>query len=346
MNLYSVFKHLAFKLDPELVHDLSIHSGHFSPRLVDFFSPLKADKKYHLRVGELNWSFPVGLAAGFDKNALAIDFFRRFGLGAIEVGTVTKLAQKGNKKPRIFRHSELKSLQNSMGFPNLGSEQILHNIQQAHSQDICLGVNIGKNKNTKEADTPEEYSYLYQKFAPFVDYLVINISSPNTPGLRNFQKKDKLQPILQAIKEQQRQNYRPVFIKIAPDLDDEELKMICELSKENTMSGIIATNTTTQHQFGIGGLSGAYLKEHAKNIRNKSCQFLKEEPKQIVIGVGGIDSYQEIKEFWQAGGSFTQVYTSLIYHGPSLLKRIAQDMEEDMKKLGVHSVQELYEMIS
>lgn len=346
MNFYSVFKHVAFKIDPEFVHDMSIHSGHLAPRVVDLFSPLKPNSRYEFKSGELTWSFPVGLAAGFDKNAMAINFFKRFGLGAVEVGTVTKLPQKGNEKPRIFRHSKIKSLQNSMGFPNMGSHEILKNIQENHKNDICLGVNIGKNKNTSEQDTPEEYAYLYQQFVDVSDYLVVNISSPNTPGLRSFQKKDKLQPILGAIKEQQKVKYKPVFIKIAPDLNDDDLKMICELSKENDFSGIIATNTTIQHDYGVGGLSGAYIKQYAKAIRNKTCEYLHEDPKQIVIGVGGIDCYQDIQEFWRAGGSFVQVYTPIIYEGPELLKKIAKDLDADMKKHDVSSVQDLHQALT
>ena len=345
MNFYSVFKHIAFTLDPENVHELAIHSAHHIPHIAELFSPMKRDKSFKLTCSGLTWDFPVGLAAGFDKNAMAINFFKNIGFGSIEVGTVTKKAQVGNKKPRITRHSKIKSIQNSMGFPNHGSEKMLKNIQETHHNDICLGVNIGKNKNTTELKTPEEYAYLYKMFAPVADYLVVNISSPNTPGLRGFQKKELLTPILKAITLQREVLSKPVFIKIAPDLLDEDLKMICELSKECSFSGVIATNTTIQHNFGAGGLSGQYIKELSKNCRLKTCEYLREDPAQTIIGVGGIDSYKDIKEFWQAGGSFTQVYTSFIYQGPELLKSIAKDIKKDINKYQLSSVQELWEKI-
>ena len=182
-------------------------------------------------------------------------------------------------------------------------------------------------------------------FADYSDYLVVNISSPNTPGLRSFQKKDLLMPIMQALKEVQKNNFKPLFIKIAPDLELDDLKMICELCKEFDFSGVVATNTTIQHDFGVGGLSGKYIKQYSQKIRAKTCEFLKEDPKQTIIGVGGIDSYQEIKDFWKQGGSFTQVYTSFIYQGPQLLEDIANDINKDLQKYGVNSVQELISSI-
>lgn len=345
MNIYSVFKQLAFKLDPELIHDLAINSGHFLPFLSEFFSPLKEDKKYQMTLGDLTWSFPVGLAAGFDKNAKAIDFFNNMGLGAVEIGTITKIPQIGNAKPRIFRHHKIESLQNSMGFPNQGSEKILENLQLTSTDKICIGSNIGKNKDTSEADTPAEYAYLYEIFAPHSNYLVVNISSPNTPGLRSFQKKELLTPILDALKEKRNECKKPLFIKIAPDMEDDDLKMVCELSKEYGFDGVVATNTTIQHNFGAGGLSGKYIKEISKKARTKVCDVLREDPTQTVIGVGGIDSYKEVKEFWKLGGGFTQVYTGLIYKGPTLLKEIADGINKDLKAFNVSNVDQLRKSI-
>ena len=342
---YSVFKALAFKLDPEFIHDLTINTAHFSPLMSELFNPPKIDERYQLKLGEMTWRFPVGVAAGFDKNARAISFFERLGFGAIEVGTVTKKPQIGNPKPRIHRHSEINSIQNAMGFPNEGSERILKNLLSTKNQKLSVGVNIGKNKDTTEQDTPAEYAYLYQMFAPHCDYLVINISSPNTPGLRNFQKKELLSPILEAIKEVHSKVSKPIFIKIAPDLNDDEIKMICELSKEFQFNGIIATNTTTQHHFGKGGLSGQYIKPYSQKVRQKVCQYLKEDPSQQVIGVGGIDSYDEIKEFWKQGGGFVQVYTGFIYKGPQLLKDISQGILRDMEKYQFSNLQQMYQNI-
>ena len=344
MNFYSVFKQFAFKLDPEFIHDVTINSAHHLPQLAKVFNSVQKNDKYSLKTNNLSWNFPVGVAAGFDKNALAINFFEELGFGAVEIGTITKLAQVGNPKPRVFRHPKISSVQNAMGFPNQGSERILKNLRQTKT-NICIGANIGKNKETTEKDTPAEYAYLYQMFADYSDYLVVNISSPNTPGLRSFQKKDLLMPIMQALKEVQKNNFKPLFIKIAPDLELDDLKMICELCKEFDFSGVVATNTTIQHDFGVGGLSGKYIKQYSQKIRAKTCEFLKEDPKQTIIGVGGIDSYQEIKDFWKQGGSFTQVYTSFIYQGPQLLEDIANDINKDLQKYGVNSVQDLISSI-
>ena len=338
---YSVFKQLAFKVDPELTHNLIINSSSYLTSLTGLFQPLRPDSRLRLQQGDLTWNFPVGLAAGFDKNAKAIKFFERMGFGSVEVGTVTKLPQIGNPTPRIWRHPSLDSLQNAMGFPNGGSQEMTQNLQKADLKNICLGVNIGKNKDTSEADTASEYAYLYQTFANTADYLVINVSSPNTPGLRQFQDKSKLQPILEAVAEERSKISKPCFIKISPDMDEQDIKLVCELSKEKNFSGIIATNTTIQHDFGKGGLSGKYIKPMAKSTRKKVCEILREDPGQHIIGVGGIDCYEDIKEFWQQGGGFVQVYTAFIYHGPELLKSMASEMMKDLKSKDMQNVQEL-----
>ena len=340
MNYYSVFKTLAFNLDPEFVHDLSISTGHRLPAIAKFFTQTNKND-LSLSVNNLKWKTPIGLAAGFDKNAKCIPFFQNLGFGAIEVGTITKVMQKGNPKPRVFRIPELKSLRNAMGFPNLGSQEIFNNIinsPKAH----CLGCNIGKNKWTNEKQTPEEYAYLYEMFSPVSDYITINISSPNTPGLRNFQKKELLSPILEAVHDKRVVCDKPIFIKIAPDLDIADIEMLCELVKEFNFEGVIATNTTTQHNYGLGGLSGDYIKPYSLDIRNKVCETLRETKDKTIIGVGGISTYEEIKDFWIKGGSFVQIYTSLIYYGPKLLENIYRDMELDVKEKQLSNVQELY----
>ena len=340
--LYSVFKHLAFKFDPEITHDFIIHNSRYLSVFHPFFSPLKPDKCYRLSSGELSWNFPVGLAAGFDKNALAIPFFAKLGFGAIELGTITCQPQQGNMKPRIKRHRKLDSLQNSMGFPNLGSQVIRDNIIKAGSQPICLGANIGKNKTTQDIETAQEYATLYRMFAPLVDYLAVNISSPNTPGLRQFQDPSKLSPILDAIATERAQLYRPCFIKISPDMAIEDIKVLCELVKEKNFSGVIATNTTTQHKWGEGGLSGKFVKPMAQKTRNIVCDILREDPEKQIIGVGGVDSYSEIVDFWKMGGSFVQIYTSFIYKGPAILREIAKQMKQDMLLRKVPDAQELF----
>ena len=331
-------------LDAEQVHNLSLDIASRAPSLADFFSPLKPQNKYELSVNGLKWNFPVGVAAGFDKNAQAIKFFEKLGFGSLEVGTITKIAQAGNLKPRIFRHKHINSIQNAMGFPNSGSQAILKNIQNS-SHQLCLGANLGKNKETSEADTANEYAELYKIFAPVSDYLVINISSPNTPGLRSFQKKEMLLPILEAVTLEQKIHPKPLFIKLSPDLAQDDTKMICELAKQMSLSGIIATNTTTQHQFGVGGLSGRYIQEISRSLRAQVCEYLKETPEMTIIGVGGIENYSQIKEFWKLGGHFAQVYTSFIYHGPEMLKNIARELSDDLDKYQFQSTNDLVQNI-
>mgnify|MGYP003682944679 CR=1 FL=1 len=345
MNNYSVFKRLAFKFDPEIMHDMSIYAGSLAPRMADLFQPLNKHENHNLTIGDLSWSFPVGLAAGFDKNAKAIQFFDKSGFGAIEVGTITKKHQIGNPKPRIWRHADINSVQNAMGFPNAGYKEILSNLESTDLSSVCLGANIGKNKNTSEAKTPAEYAFLYEKFAPLADYLVINISSPNTPGLRSFQSKELLVPLLQAVNEKRATTPKPLFIKVSPDMNQEDLNMLCELSKEFALSGIIATNTTIDHDFGKGGLSGDYIRDISAKSRKIICENLREDPGQSVIGVGGINCYQDIKDFWKMGGGFVQIYTAFIFHGPKLLKDIAKEIDRDLKKYQLKNVQELYRNI-
>lgn len=346
MNFYSVFKTIAFKFDAEQIHEFTLNLLSKAPQFSEFFSPLRPNPSLALTVGDLSWKFPVGVAAGFDKNAQCIPFFQNIGFGAIEVGTITKQAQIGNPRPRVFRLPEINSVRNAMGFPNAGSEVILHNIKRHFPYQICLGSNIGKNKETSELQTPQEYADLYEMFAPVSDYIVINISSPNTPGLRSFQKKELLTPILDAVDEKRKYFPKPIYIKIAPDLADEDLIMLCELSKEKKFSGIVATNTTIQHEYGVGGLSGRYIKDISSEIRRKTCEILKEDPDQSVIGVGGIENYQQIKEFWKQGGGFVQVYTSFIYHGPSMLKQIQKDILKDMNKYQFRDLSEMYQNIT
>jgi dihydroorotate dehydrogenase len=343
MDIYSVFKSIAFKQDPEFIHDLALKFAHHTPSSAKLFAQ-EITKDLSLSVNNLTWKTPIGLAAGFDKNAYCIDFFDNLGFGAIEVGTITKLAQKGNPKPRIFRHENIKSIQNAMGFPNKGSQVIFDNLIKRNSK-LCIGSNIGKNKRTETDKTPKEYASLYERFAPVSDYITINISSPNTPGLRSFQKKELLSPILKAIHEERRKCSKPTFIKIAPDLELEEVKLICELSKEYLFSGIIATNTTTQHEFGKGGLSGDFIKPIAQKLRFQVCDILRETPNQTIIGVGGISTYQEIKDFWKAGGSFVQIYSALIYQGPQLLNSIYSEMCKDIQKNELNNLQDLYQNI-
>jgi dihydroorotate dehydrogenase len=339
MNLFKLFQSFAFRQDPEKIHDLSLKMFKYFPQLSSCFNTPKLSDKYHYHDGHMQWDFPVGLAAGFDKNAMALDFFARLGFGAVEIGTVTKKPQDGNAKPRIWRHEEIASLTNAMGFPNLGHQIIRQNILNT-SHSTCLGVNIGKNKETQISETPSEYAYLYEYFAHCADYITINISSPNTPGLRSLQNKDALKEILVAVSEKRKDFAKPLYLKIAPDLEKEALYDLVDLSKEFQLSGIIATNTTIQHSFGSGGASGQYLKELSNKARTHICQAAKETPSLSIIGVGGIDSFADIHHFWKMGGSFVQIYTAFIYQGPQLLTDIQNEIDKLLLQSGTQNITE------
>ena len=340
MSLYDGFKFLAFKSDPEKIHELMMNSFRLFPSSASFLPHINADPKLCLSDGHMQWNFPVGLAAGFDKNAQAIDFFSRLGFGAIEVGTVTPVKQIGNPRPRIFRIPQSQALRNSMGFPNHGSDKVLQNIQSTNVSNT-LGINLGKNKNTSIDKTAQEYRLLYKKFAPVADYLVINISSPNTPGLRSFQNPAALRDICNQLQDVRTQLSRPLYLKISPDLEKKDVYDLVDLAKRFAFSGIIATNTTTQHQYKSGGLSGGPLKDIAKNIRTWSCEAAKEKKDLSVIGVGGISTFEDVLNFWKLGGTFVQIYTAFIYHGPGILVKLQQEMLDYLEQSGHNSLQEL-----
>lgn len=338
MNLYPLFKFLAFKGDPESIHEKSMEYFQKYPNLANFFPQVNSNRKYQISDGHMQWDFPVGLAAGFDKNAQAINYFSKVGFGALELGTATLLPQVGNPRPRIWRYPKINSIRNAMGFPNLGSDEILKNIQNA-TTNKCIGVNLGKNKNTNSKDTPFEYAKLYKTFASDADYLVINISSPNTPGLRDLQTKEAFKEICIAVDEERIKNPKPLYLKISPDLAEAGIYDMVDLAKEFKLSGIIATNTTVQHDYGSGGLSGNYIKSISKNIRKLVCEAAKENPELSVIGVGGIDSFGEILDFWKQGGSLVQIYSSFIFQGPKVLTNIQRDIDNLLKETQYDSLQ-------
>lgn len=341
MAIYSLFKSIAFSLDPETVHDLSIKAFESFPSMASILPRAVPDKKYRLSDGSQTWDFPVGLAAGFDKNARAVDFLSRLGFGAVEVGTITKNPQAGNPRPRITRFPKENSLLNSMGFPNDGESEILNRLQSASWKPTCkLGANLGKNKLTSDEKTPEDYADLYESFAPLADYLVINISSPNTPGLRSLQSKEGFRGICQAVQEKRKLAQKPLYLKIAPELPEPDLKDLVELCKEFKLSGIIATNTGVRHNRGAGGLSGDLINQEAKLARERVLDMTRETPDLSVIGAGGISSFQDVLDFWMKGGSFVQIYTSFIYQGPEILREFQRGIDKLLSESGAETLQE------
>ncbi|MDB5273052.1 MAG: hypothetical protein JWO58_1419 [Chitinophagaceae bacterium] len=275
---------------------------------------------------------PVGLAAGFDKNALRINEFDALGFGFIEIGTVTPKPQPGNDQPRLFRLPQDEAIINRMGFNNEGVDAAVKRLKARHP-GIIVGGNIGKNKVTANEDSLSDYMYCFQALKEVVDYFVVNVSSPNTPGLRDLQEKEPLQHLLKSLNEvnNKQPQRKPILLKIAPDLTNEQLDDIVEIVKTTGIDGVIATNTTISRAdlttnaaavqaMGAGGLSGKAVKERAteviRYIHQKSAGTIP------IIGVGGIHSPEDAYEKLKAGASLVQLYTGFIYEGPGLTKRI------------------------
>jgi dihydroorotate dehydrogenase len=279
----------------------------------------------------------VGLAAGFDKNAKYLEVMKALGFGHVEIGTVTPKAQPGNDKPRLFRLVKDEAIINRMGFNNDGVEVIAERLKTRPS-GLIVGGNIGKNKVTANEDAVNDYKICFEKLYPFVDYFTVNVSSPNTPGLRALQDRGPLTEILNALM-MMRSNYvaqgkkqLPILLKIAPDLTQEQLDDIVALTLETKIDGLVATNTTISREglstdkatvdaIGAGGLSGKPVKVKSTEVLSYLCQ--KFEGKVPVIGVGGIHSQADADEKFKAGAGLVQVYSGFIYEGPALVKAIA-----------------------
>jgi dihydroorotate dehydrogenase len=281
-------------------------------------------------VAGLQFPNPVGLAAGFDKNAVAIDELAALGFGFVEIGTLTPRPQAGNPKPRLFRLLPDNAIINRMGFNNDGIEFAIEHLKKRKSK-ILVGGNIGKNKDTPNEQATEDYLYCFEKLFAYVDYFVVNVSSPNTPNLRALQEKEPLEGLLRKLQEKnlEKDKQKPIFLKIAPDLSESQLDDIIEIVKNTQIAGVIATNTTLSRE-GLksdeklcketGGLSGKPLKQRSTEV----IRYLAENSQKSfsIIGVGGIASPQDAYEKMQAGASLVQIYTGLVYEGPALVKKI------------------------
>jgi dihydroorotate dehydrogenase len=313
--LYDLIKPCLFKLEPESAHDLALMIARLAPSLGKMSGTIP-DPRLSLCVGSNQWASPIGLAAGLDKNAEALTFFEGQGFGALECGTVTLRPQLGNDRPRMFRYPLELSLRNAMGFPNKGLLDILPRLK-AHEGKIPLGVNIGKNKESNAEESIEELTILFDTMASYADYFVVNVSSPNTPGLRGFQEKTYLNELFTELNALRKIHKKDLYLKIAPDLEAEKVKELVSVAVENKLTGLIATNTTIMPDRGIGGISGELLRERSQNIRRL---ILQEKAPIELIGVGGFTYLDDIFKFWSEGGKALQVYTSYVYQGPELLK--------------------------
>ncbi len=333
-----VIKPFLFLFDPELVHDFVFFSIKILNKIPFVELILRSiytinNPKLKRKVLGIDFPNPIGLAAGFDKDAKLFKELSNFGFGFIEVGTVTPLKQNGNPKKRLFRLEADDALINRMGFNNEGVESLITRLKK--KKDLIIGVNIGKNKNTDIQNSVNDYEFCFNKLHPYVDYFAINISSPNTPNLRLLQKKDALLKILKRLTflNNNKSKQKPIFIKISPDIDNKQLEDIIDSVIKTKLSGIIATNTTLSRENlnsninlknESGGLSGKPLNDRSNEI----IRFISKKSKKsfIIIGVGGIQSSKDAIDKIKAGADLIQIYTGFIYKGPGLIKKINKSL--------------------
>jgi dihydroorotate dehydrogenase len=331
VSLYERYlKPILFLLDPELVHEMAIGAlGTLSrfPWLLDVV-PRPGDHKLNRELFGLQFPNPIGLAAGFDKNGMALPAWEALGFGFIEVGTITAQGQTGNPRPRIFRIPEMEALINRLGFNNEGVEKIGVRLEQLRLSPgwpkIPVGINIGKTKVVPLDEAASDYLRSFQRLQGLGDYFVLNVSSPNTPELRKLQEKKAIGRLFKTI--QQQNQGKPLLVKIAPDLTSEQLDHILEVAGEHQLAGVIATNTTTDQRAipedkrHPGGLSGKPLRTRSLEI----LRHIKSRSSLPVISAGGIMNADDAKERFDAGAELIQLYTGFVYRGPGLLRQIAE----------------------
>ncbi|HBK2368582.1 TPA: quinone-dependent dihydroorotate dehydrogenase [Escherichia coli] len=334
---YPFVRKALFQLDPERAHEFTFQQLR---RITG--TPLEALVRQKVPAKPVNcmgltFKNPLGLAAGLDKDGECIDALGAMGFGSIEIGTVTPRPQPGNDKPRLFRLVDAEGLINRMGFNNLGVDNLIENVKKAH-YDGVLGINIGKNKDTPVEQGKDDYLICMDKIYPYAGYIAINISSPNTPGLRTLQYGEALDDLLIAIKNKQNdlqkihQKYVPIAVKIAPDLSEEELIQVADSLVRHNIDGVIATNTTLDRSLvqgmkncdQTGGLSGRPLQLKSTEIIRRLSQEL--NGRLPIIGVGGIDSVIAAREKIAAGATLVQIYSGFIFKGPPLIKEIVSNI--------------------
>ena len=342
--MFSILRPFLFNIDPETAHDLAIKSLKFNPLPSKMF---EVEDEQMLKVQLLGKNFPnpIGLAAGFDKSAEAYNSLLRLGFGFVEVGTVTPLKQFGNPKPRIFRLKDDDALINRLGFNNDGIE-IIKNRIKLNGKKGMLGVNIGPNKETK--DQKNDFCLGLKNFFDIADYITVNISSPNTEGLRDFHEQEKLKNLLLALNKIKKENKTDIslLLKVSPDIEDNHISEIVDVVMNNDIAAIILTNTTNGNRDNLrseikkekGGLSGKPLQEISTNMIKKFYKQL--NGKIPIIGVGGVDSGKSAYEKITAGASLLQLYTGFIYKGPSVVKDIKKGLIQILKAEGLNNIKE------
>ena len=340
--MFSKIRPFIFKLDPELAHDLAIKALKTNLIVKDY---KKNELILKTKLFGKEIPNPIGIAAGFDKNAEVYNPLYKLGFGFVEVGTITPKPQIGNPKPRVFRLEEDEALINRLGFNNIGSEESKKNIEN-NSPNGLLGINIGPNKDTE--NRVEDYLICFRKFHNLADYITINISSPNTENLRNFHKNEELDNLLKCInKEKKNLNSNvPIAVKVSPDIDEKSIDEISELFLKYNVQIVIVSNTTDRNRESIsninklekGGLSGKPLENISNELINKFFKLVGK--KILIIGVGGVDSANGVFNKIVSGATLVQLYTGMVYKGPTIASKINKDLDEIVKREGFKNISE------
>jgi dihydroorotate dehydrogenase len=356
LTLYhSLLRPLLFRLPPETAHEIALHSLSLAPQSITERLARRFDYRWPEELKRFNLTFknPVGLAAGFDKNGIALNSLAALGFGFIEAGTVTFHPQPGNEKPRLFRLPEDKALINRAGFNNEGAAAFVTRLCENHPPCV-LGVSIGKSKIAPLEEAVADYLNSFELVYPVADYIAVNVSSPNTPGLRDLQQSDHLRELLSVLQQKNRElsanaQPKPLLVKLSPDLHDDDLEPIVDVIRDTNAAGIIATNTTVTRTnlrtsgesvaaCGAGGLSGAPLKQQSNRLIAKLFQLT--GGRVPLVGVGGIFDAQDAWDKICAGASLLQLYTGFIYKGPGIAMSINQGLHELITKHGFKSLDE------
>ena len=341
--MFSKIRSLIFKFEPELAHDLAIKALKYN-----FIPPKKIsyNKLIETKIFSKTIPNPIGLAAGFDKDAEVYNRIFDLGFGFAEIGTVTPLKQYGNEKPRVFRLEEDKALINRLGFNNSGSENVLSRIAKNKPKGL-LGINIGPNKDSK--DRLKDYLICFKKFHNFADYITINISSPNTENLRSLHNENELRELLKSINEEKKllNSKVPLVVKISPDIHEKEVSIISDLLLKFDISAVIisnSTDTTRENLINInklekGGLSGKPLEKKSNYLISKFYEILK--GKVLIIGVGGVDSGKSAYEKFLRGANLIQLYTGMVYQGPNIASKISEELINILEKEGIKNISDI-----
>ena len=343
--MFSKFRSLIFKIDPETAHNLAIKSLKLNliPNLVDID---KNDLMFKSTLFGKEINNPIGMAAGFDKNAEVYNSLFKLGFGFVEVGTVTPLKQYGNPKPRVFRLVRDQALINRLGFNNLGAENVSNRIRSNLNMGL-LGINIGPNKDSN--DRLNDYLIGLRTFHDIADYITVNISSPNTENLRSFHDEEKFDELMNLIQEEKfkLKSKIPIVVKISPDISEEQIELVSKILIDHKVSAVIISNTTSGNREKLnnilkhqkGGLSGKPLEEEANKLIGKFYKLLK--GKIEIIGVGGVDSGESAHRKFLAGASYIQLYTGMVFQGPNIVGKIKKELKEILKADGIKNFREI-----